>query len=76
MCNGLNIVLKGVFRDYDFDKYYFYIINIPLLLLLIINIFIIRFPPRRGIWREVMGMNWDTLSWKTVSDRRTVTPEK
>ena len=32
--------------------------------------------PRRGIWREVMGINWETLSWKTVSDRSTVTPEK
>ena len=34
------------------------------------------FLPRRGICREVMGMNWETLSWKTVSDRSTVTPEK
>ena len=30
--------------------------------------------PRSGIWREVMGMVAETLSWNTVRDSSTVTP--
>ena len=32
--------------------------------------------PKSGIWSEVIGMVADTLSWKTVRDRSTVTPRK
>ena len=31
--------------------------------------------PNSGIWREVMGIVSDTLSWNTVSERSTVTPK-
>ena len=30
--------------------------------------------PKSGICSDVMGIFSETLSWKTVSDRRTVTP--
>ena len=33
------------------------------------------FLPNSGIWREVMGIVSDTLSWNTVSERSTVTPK-
>lgn len=31
--------------------------------------------PNRGIWSDVMGIESDIDSWKTVRERRTVTPE-
>ena len=31
--------------------------------------------PNSGIWREVMGIVSDTLSWNTVSESSTVTPK-
>ena len=33
------------------------------------------FLPNSGIWRDVMGIVSDTLSWNTVSERSTVTPK-
>jgi hypothetical protein len=40
------------------------------------NMMQLKYVPKSGIWSEVIGMVADTLSWKTVRDRSTVTPRK